>query len=59
MTEKELIARIRQKRREAETAGVIRRRDLGREINRLEKELRTYRCYQEKARDEKRQRISA
>ena len=59
MTEKELRDRIRAKRREAATAGVIHKRDLMREINRLEKELKTYRYYQSKAKDEKRQRLSA
>lgn len=55
MSEQEIVERIKVKRREAQTAGVIHKRDLMREINRLEKELKTYRYYQNKAR----QRISA
>lgn len=50
MNEEELVERIKEKRREAQTAGVIHKRDLMREINRLEKELKTYRYYQNQAR---------
>ena len=50
MSEKELRERIKVKRREAENAGLYHRRDLMREVRRLEKELRTYRYYQNKAR---------
>ena len=50
MNEQELRERIKVKRREAENAGLYHRRDLMREIRRLEKELRTYRYYQNKAR---------
>ena len=50
MTEQELRERIKVKRKEAENAGLYHRRDLLREVRRLEKELRTYRYYQNKAR---------
>lgn len=61
MTQAELIARIKVKRKEAETAGTIHYRDLMREIHRLEKELRTYRYYHAKAKEnnKERQRIPA
>ena len=64
MTEKELRDRIKAKRKEAEAAGAIHKRDLNREIRRLEKELMTYRYYRKRnKKDEKnnetRQRISA
>ena len=57
MNEKELRERIKAKYREAKTAGTIHKRDLMREIKRLEKELRTYRYYQEN--HKKGQRVSA
>lgn len=49
MTQFELVERIKAKRIEAEKAGVIHRRDLNREIKRLEKELRIYRHYRREA----------
>lgn len=57
MSEKELIQRIQTKREEAKKAGRIHYRDLMREIHRLEKELRTYRCYRQAY--EKGQRVPA
>lgn len=50
MTERELVERIRAKQEEAENAGLYHRRDLMREIRRLESELVTYRHYQNEAR---------
>ena len=50
MTEQEVKQRIIDKRKEMETAGYIHKRDLQREVRRLEKELMTYRYYQNKAR---------
>ena len=57
MTREELRERIKAKRKEKETAGEIHRRDLEREIRRMEKELMTYCHYQEAYK--KRQGISA
>lgn len=57
MSEKELVQRIQEKREEAKKAGRIHYRDLMREIRRLEKELRTYRCYRQAY--QKGQRVSA
>ena len=51
MTQEEMRERIKAKRKEAETAGEIHRRDLMRYIRRLEKELMTYCHYQNKARE--------
>lgn len=50
MTQEELRERIKAKRREADEAGLYHRRDLLREIRRLEKELMTYCHYQNEAR---------
>ena len=59
--QEELREQIKAKRKEAETAGAIHKRDLMRCIKRLEKELRTYCYYQRKAKetDKERQRIPA
>lgn len=64
MSEKEMRERVKQLREEAKTAGCIHRRDLIRQILRLEKELRTYSYYQREAakatkNNEKRERVSA
>lgn len=50
MTQQEMRERIKAKRKEAETAGAIHKKDLMREIHRLEKEMRTYCHYQNEAR---------
>jgi len=64
MSEKEMREKLNRLREEVKTAGTIHRRDLNRQIGRLEKELRTYSYYQRKAAEakknhEKRERISA
>ena len=50
LTQEEMRNKINRMRKEAETAGTIHKRDLMRGIHRLEKELRTYCHYQNKAR---------
>ena len=57
MTEQEIVDRIKAKKREMETAGYIHKRDLIREVRRLERELRTYRYFQKNYK--KRQRLPA
>lgn len=64
MHEKEMREKLKSLREEIKTAGTIHRRDLNRQIGRLEKELRTYTYYQRKAAEatknhEKRERVSA
>lgn len=64
MSEKETREKLIQLREEVKTAGAIHRRDLIRQIWRLEKELRTYSYYQREAakatkNNEKRERVSA
>lgn len=64
MSEKEMREKLKLLREEVKTAGTIHRRDLKRQIGRLEKELRTYSYYQRKAAEatknhEKRQGVPA
>lgn len=47
----EFIAKLNEARRQHKTAGCIRRKDLGRQICRMEKELRMYDKFHEAARD--------
>lgn len=42
MTRSELVDRIREKKKEAQTAGKFHRRDLHKYIKRMERELRDY-----------------
>lgn len=49
MCEKELLERIRQKKKERNNAGYIHKKDLNREIRRLEKELMIYYHYRKEA----------
>lgn len=42
MTRDELVKKIQQTQKELQTAGTIHRKDLGRHLRRLQRELRTY-----------------
>ena len=50
MTRDELVEEIRKKKKEAEQAGTIHRRDLWKNIKRMERELRDYDRFQAEAR---------
>ena len=50
MTREELTEKIRKRKQEAKTAGQVHRRDLFRNIKRMERELRDYDRFQAEAR---------
>lgn len=50
MTRNELAKRIKEEKKEAQTAGLIHRRDLYKHIKRMERELRDYDRFQAMAR---------